>query len=141
MAKRKTQKLNPAAQLTATLHAWAAEAPADMADESPKEKLLDSMLRLFEALDTANLRGYVQTTGLRHSLPEFSSALRWQLLALNLPMPTAVQPVVPFALSLLLLRWIPIWLAETTPGMPKLMAALDRDLGYAEKAAGLLRAG
>jgi len=122
------------------LRAWAAEAPADMRDEPAREKILDAMLRLFERLEASGLRPAlaaqpVNWATIKKYHGPLLHALCWQCLVLNITMPKSMAPFVPHLLSLVVLRWIPIWLRDNTPGQARLMAVIDRDLGCIHAAA------
>ncbi len=103
-----------------------------MKDEAPREQLLDAMLRLFEDLDAAGLRAPLAAQkldwhGMKPYLVVLHDAIRWQWLALNLPVPAIAAPFAPFALSLCCMRWLKIWLIGD---QARLMAVIDRDLNY-----------
>ncbi|HCM83853.1 MAG TPA: hypothetical protein PKW15_03155 [Alphaproteobacteria bacterium] len=136
--RRKAKPVDLFQQYQNALHQWAGDAPADMLDEDNKEKLLDAMLRLFETLDAADLRNAISNLRaektLRELLGPLTAAMRWQMIGLNIQSPQILAPIAPHVLSLAVIRWIPIWQNEHTPGMPKLMAAIDRDLGYLQRA-------
>ena len=116
------------------LQVWASDIPQDMLDETDQEKLLDAMLRLFETLDAKNMRNMLpilraQKT-LRELISPLTAAIRWQMIGLNIRAPKILAPFAPHVVSLAVMRWAVIWQNEHTPGMPKLMAAIDRDLGW-----------
>jgi hypothetical protein len=123
--QRKTKDSN--ALYHDALHGWATNVPSDMMDEVPKEKLLDSFLRLFEALEAAGLRGQINIS--REILPPLITAMRWQIIALNLQTSKILTNIIPYVLALAVMRWLLVWQADTNPGMSRLMAAIDRDLG------------
>lgn len=136
-ARRKTKPQNLYQQYCDALQIWAADVPPDMADEDNKEKILDAMLRLFETLDAYDMRGAVPVLrtqkSLRELLKPLTAAIRWQMIGLNIQLPKMLAPLAPHMLSLAVMRWAAIWQNEHTPGMPKLMAAMDRDLGWLER--------
>lgn len=136
-ARRKAKAADPFQQYQSALNAWAGDVPADMLDEDDKEKLLDAMLRLFETLDAHDMRGVLPVLRTQKSpkelLAPLTAAIRWQMIGLNIQPPVLLAPVAAHVLSLAVVRWAAIWQSEHTPGMPKLMAAIDRDLGWLER--------
>jgi hypothetical protein len=114
------------------MRAWAAAVPHEMKHEAPREKLLDAMLRLFEALDATGLRAPLAAEAMdwrvmKPYLGALHDAMRWQLLALDLALPKLAVPFAPTVLTLASLRWLKIWLKGDEA---RLMAAIDRDLNY-----------
>lgn len=142
-ARSKKQEKNSALNLfekyQSALQAWAGDVPADMQDEDDQEKLLDAMLRLFETLDAHDMRGVLPVLRTQKTPKEMMmplvGAIRWQMIGLNIRAPGLISELAPHILALALLRWGAIWQNEQTPGMPKLMAAIARDLGYLQRAA------
>lgn len=139
MAVRRKTKMDLYQSYCDALQAWAADVPDDMQDEEDKEKLLDAMLRFFETLDAHDMRKILpvlrtQKTPKEMMLP-LVGAIRWQMIGLNIRTPRLLSDLAPHLLALAVWRWGAIWQNEHTPGMPKLMAAIDRDLGYLHRAA------
>jgi len=131
--KRRTQvHENPYQIFIKTLRTWAASAPPDMRGEPPREKLLDAMLRLFEALDAAGLKTAKPDPAW---LAPLVHAVRWQLLVLDIPAPPGLEPAASYVLALAAARWLPIWQSDKTMGQSRLMAAIDRDLNRLDAAA------
>jgi len=134
--QKKSAPVNPHQIFIKLLAAWTSEMPPDMRDESPREKLLDAMLRLFEKLDAANLKPPIKnlyknrewrTAGV-WVLP-LRNAIHWQFTVLEILVPPCLVAPAPDVLTLAVLRWISVWLEESTPGQSRLMATMDRDLG------------
>ncbi len=136
-ARRKPKASDPYQQYCDVLQQWAGDVPADMMDEDDKEKLLDAMLRLFEALDAADLRSILPSLraqkNIRELMQPLTAAIRWQMIGMNIQPPQILAPLAATILSLAVMRWAIIWQNEYTPGMPKLMAAIDRDLGWLDR--------
>jgi len=144
MVRQKTIQ-NSFEMYQSVLREWAAEAPADMQDEPPRERLLDSMLRLFEKLEAAKLRAPLNKEILAQPVPApwqyikryyqpLHNAMRWQWLALDIP-PTLspLSFLTPHLLAMAALRWLIIWLRDPSPGQARLMAMLDRDLSRMDR--------
>lgn len=133
--KARQKKQSAFQTYVSVLRAWACDVPADMMTESARDKITDSLLRLFEALDGAGLRIPLQqicpdaTARPLAWFPPLLRAMRWQLLALNFSAPLAAE-----GLSLAAGRWWAVWLADNSAGQAQLMATLDRDIERMQRA-------
>lgn len=132
-ARGQKKKLNTFDLYQSVLRKWAVDLPADMKNEPARERLLDAMLRLFEALSAAGLRQNFKSLkpdwpNIQKYYPPLLHAMRWQLTALNLPLPTSMVPLAARLLSLAALRGFAVWVKDETAGQSRLMAAIDRDL-------------
>jgi hypothetical protein len=103
------------------LNAWAINAPPDMQHEPPREKILDSALRLFDSLSAARV---TRLPPRRQLLQPLSHAVHWQWIALNIPAAPWVSILAPTTLTLAIIRWLKIWQKDQTPGQTRLMAAI-----------------
>ena len=132
---------NPYEVYAETLRAWSSHVPLEMLDETPREKLLDAILRLFEALEVAglrpafiHLRAHPDPKKIGKLLPPLTAAMRQQCVTLNIALPHVLGVAAPYALALAALRWLVMWLDDKTPGKSRLMVMLDRDLGRLDAA-------
>ena len=116
----------------------AAHDPGD-ASEPPRERLLDVLMRRFEALRP--YRGAVASimrdigcdpASLICSLPAFAKAMAWSLEASGIGASGPLGLIRVKGLSVIYLSAARIWLQDDTQDLSRTMAHLDRDLTRAE---------
>ena len=116
-----------------------AEDVTDMADEPPRERLFDVLMRRLDALrpHRAALRGLARSA---RQDPLLAASLnrtalisqRWMLTAAGIRFEGLLGAAVTQGLVVSFARVLRVFLDEEDPGMPRTMAALDRELRRAQ---------
>ena len=116
-----------------------AEDVTDMADEPPRERLFDVLMRRLDALGPhrAALRGLARSA---RQDPLLAASLnrtalisqRWMLTAAGIRFEGLLGAAVTQGLVVSFARVLRVFLDEEDPGMPRTMAALDRELRRAQ---------
>lgn len=112
---------------------------SDMSDEPPRERLFDVLMRRLDALapHRAALRGIARSARqdplLAASLNRIAlTSQRWMLTAAGIRFEGLLGAAVTQGLVVSFARVLRVFLAEEDPGMPRTMAALDRELRRAQ---------
>src|SRR5216683_6286324 len=118
---------------------------ADMADEPPRERLFDVLMRRLEALapDRAAIRSLMRSARRHPSLAFAFNGLavnsqRWMLTAANIDAAGPRGIVRAQGLALLFASVLRVWVHDDDPGHARTMAALDRALGHGQRWSGFL---
>ncbi|MGX1096092.1 TetR/AcrR family transcriptional regulator [Amorphus sp. MBR-141] len=112
---------------------------SDMSEEPPRERLFDVLMRRLDALapHRAALRGIARSA---RQDPLFAASLnrtalisqRWMLTAAGIRFEGLLGAAVTQGLVVSFARVLRVFLDEEDPGMPRTMAALDRELRRAQ---------
>jgi AcrR family transcriptional regulator len=118
---------------------------ADMAEEPPRERLFDVLMRRLEALapHRAAIRSLMRSAsrnpGLALALNGFAvRSQQWMLTAADIDAAGPRGLVRAQALALLYARVLQVWLRDDDPGLARTLAALDRELARGQRWAGFL---
>lgn len=118
---------------------------ADMAEESPRERLFDVLMRRLEAL--APYKEAVRSTmcsarchpGLAFALNAMAvRSQRWMLEAAGIGASGPRGALRAQGAALMFARVLTVWVDDDEPGLDRTMAALDRGMASAERWAGFL---
>jgi AcrR family transcriptional regulator len=118
---------------------------ADMAQEPPRERLFDVLMRRIEALTPhkAAVRSLIRSAGrnpgLALALNGFAArSQQWMLTAADIPASGPQGALRAQGLALLFASVLRTWLHDEGPGLARTMSALDRALARGQRLAGLL---
>src|SRR5579872_1229831 len=118
---------------------------AEMADEPPRERLLDVLMRRIEALapykDAVGslMRSARRNPGLALALNALAvRSQRWMLTAANIGASGPMGALRAQGAALMFARVLGVWLDDDEPGLDRTMAALDRGLSSGERWAGFI---
>ncbi len=118
---------------------------SDMAEEAPREKLFDVLMRRLEALASYKpavrslLRSASRNPGLAMALNGFAvRSLHFMLTAADIGTAGPKGMVRAQGLALLYSRVLAVWVRDEDPGLARTMAALDRELSRGARWAGFL---
>ena len=117
----------------------------DVAEESPRERLFDVMMRRLDALGAhkAAVRSLLRSA---RRNPPLALALnhmavrsqQWMLAAANIDASGPRGMLRAQGLAILFAQVLRVWIDDDDPGLARTMAALDRELGRAARFAGIL---
>lgn len=111
----------------------------------PRDRLFDILMTRFDVLEDHkpalmsilnSFKGDPKQAVI--SLPHLCRSMTWMMEAAGLDTGGYMGAAKVFGLSVVYLKAVRIWLKDETEDMSKTMAALDRDLGRAEKYANML---
>jgi AcrR family transcriptional regulator len=118
---------------------------ADMAQEPPRERLFDVLMRRIEALTPhkAAVRSLIRSAGrnpgLALALNGFAArSQQWMMTAADIPASGPQGALRAQGLALLFASVLRIWLTDEDPGLARTMSALDRALARGQRLAGFL---
>jgi hypothetical protein len=118
---------------------------ADLADESPRERLFDVLMRRIELLDSRKaavrslLRSCRRDPGLAFVLNGLAvRSQTWMLTAADIDASGPRGMMRAQGLALLFLSVLQVWVDDDDPGRARTMAALDRALARGQRLAGFL---
>jgi AcrR family transcriptional regulator len=118
---------------------------ADMAEEPPRERLFDVLMRRIEALTPhkAAVRSLIRSAGrnpgLALALNGFATrSQQWMLTAADIPASGPSGAVRAQGLALLFAAVLRTWLHDDDPGLARTMSALDRALARGQRLSGFL---
>jgi AcrR family transcriptional regulator len=118
---------------------------ADMAEEPPRERLFDVLMRRIDALTPhkAAVRSLIHSAtrnpGLGFALNGLAvRSQQWMLTAADIPAAGPRGMVRAQGLALLFASVLRTWLRDEDPGLARTMSALDRALGRGQRLAGFL---
>jgi AcrR family transcriptional regulator len=118
---------------------------ADMAQEPPRERLFDVLMRRIEALTPhkAAVRSLIRSVGrnpgLALALNGFAArSQQWMLTAADIPASGPQGALRAQGLALLFASVLRTWLSDEDPGLARTMSALDRALARGQRLSGLL---
>jgi AcrR family transcriptional regulator len=118
---------------------------ADMAEEPPRERLFDVLMRRLETLAPHRtavrslLRSACRNPGLALALNGFAvRSQQWMLTAADIDAAGPRGLVRAQGLALLYARVMQVWLRDDDPGLARTLAALDRELARGQRWAGFL---
>jgi AcrR family transcriptional regulator len=118
---------------------------ADMAEEPPRERLFDVLMRRIEALapHRAAIRSLMRSAsrnpGLALALNGFAvRSQQWMLTAAEIDAAGPRGLVRAQGLALLYARVLQVWLHDDDPGLARTLAALDRELARGQRWDGFL---
>jgi AcrR family transcriptional regulator len=134
-----------AAHIKAIDRAVLAEDLSDMAEEPPRERLFDVLMRRLETLapHRAAIRSLLRSATRNPPLAMALNGLgvrsqQWMLTAAGINASGPRGMVRAQGLALLFGAVLRTWIHDDDPGLPRTMAALDRALGRGQRFAGLL---
>jgi len=118
---------------------------ADMAEESPRDRLFDVLMRRLEALKPYReatrslLRSARRSPGLAFALNAFAvRSQHWMLEAAGIGAHGPKGALRAQGAALLFARVLAVWINDEDDGLDRTMAALDRGLASAERWSGFL---
>jgi AcrR family transcriptional regulator len=118
---------------------------ADMAEESPRERLFDVLMRRIELLEPHKaavrslIRSYRRHPGLAFALNGLAvRSQQWMLAAAEIDTAGPRGMVRAQGLALLFASVLRIWVHDDDPGHARTMAALDRALARGQRLSGFL---
>jgi AcrR family transcriptional regulator len=118
---------------------------ADMAEEPPRERLFDVLMRRIDALapHKAAVRSLIHSAarnpGLAFALNGFAvRSQQWMLTAADIPASGPRGMVRAQGLALLFASVLRTWLGDEDPGLARTMSALDRALARGQRVSGVL---
>jgi AcrR family transcriptional regulator len=118
---------------------------ADMAQEPPRERLFDLLMRRIEVLTPhkAAVRSLIRSAGrnpgLALTLNGFAArSQQWMLTAADIPASGPQGALRAQGLALLFASVLRTWLNDEDPGLARTMSALDRALARGQRLAGVL---
>ena len=118
---------------------------ADMAQEPPRERLFDVLMRRIETLTPhkAAVRSLIRSAGrnpgLALALNGFAArSQQWMLTAADIPASGPAGALRAQGLALLFASVLRTWLHDDDPGLARTMSALDRALARGQRLAGFL---
>ena len=122
-----------------------AGADADMAEESPRERLFDVLMRRIELLEPRKdavrslMRSCRRNPGLALALNRLAvRSQQWMLTAADIPAHGPPGTVRAQGLALLFASVLRVWVQDDDPGHARTMAALDRALARGQRWSGFL---
>ena len=122
-----------------------AGADADMADEPPRERLFDVLMRRFEAManDKDAVRSLMKSArrnpGLALELNNLAvNSQQWMLSAAGIGASGPRGVLRAQGLAVMFAQVARTWVDDDDPGLARTMSALDRALGRAQRLSGLL---
>jgi AcrR family transcriptional regulator len=134
-----------AAHIKDTDRAVLAGGDADMAEEPPRERLLDVLMRRLDALAPYKaavrslLRSARRNPGLALALNAMAvRSQAWMLEAAGIGASGAKGALRAQGAALMFARVLSVWIDDDEPGLDRTMAALDRGLASAQRWAGFL---
>ena len=118
---------------------------SDMAEEPPRERLFDVLMRRLELLaaDREAIRSLLRSAGRNPPLALALNALaarsqKWMLAAAGITASGPRGALRAQGLTLLYSSVLRTWVRDDDPGLARTMAALDRALGRGQRFAGIL---
>jgi AcrR family transcriptional regulator len=118
---------------------------ADMAEETPRERLFDVLMRRLEALGPhkAAIRSITRAARCNPPLAFALNCLtarsqQWMLTAADIKASGPKGMIRSQGLALLFARVLCVWVDDQDPGLARTMAALDRELARGERWSGFL---
>jgi AcrR family transcriptional regulator len=118
---------------------------SDMAEESPRERLFDVLMRRLDMLapDREAIRSLLRSAGRNPPLALALNALaarsqKWMLAAAGISAPGPRGALRAQGLALIYGSVLRTWVRDDDPGLARTMAALDRALGRGQRFAGIL---
>jgi AcrR family transcriptional regulator len=118
---------------------------SDMADEPPRERLFDVLMRRLELLapDRQAIRSLLRSAGRNPPLALALNVLaarsqKWMLAAAGITASGPRGGLRAHGLALLYGSVLRTWVRDDDPGLARTMAALDRALGRGQRLAGIL---
>jgi AcrR family transcriptional regulator len=118
---------------------------ADMAEEPPRERLFDVLMRRLETLAPHKaavrslMRSAVRNPGLAFALNGLAvRSQQWMLTAADIGAAGPGGMLRAQGLALLFAQVLRTWVGDDDPGLARTMAALDRALGRGQRWSGLL---
>jgi AcrR family transcriptional regulator len=118
---------------------------ADMAEEPPRERLFDVLMRRIEALGPHReaIRSLIRSVGGNPGLALAFNGLavrsqQWMLTAADIDAAGPRGLIRAQGLALLYARVLRVWINDDDPGVARTLAALDRELARAHRWAGFL---
>jgi AcrR family transcriptional regulator len=118
---------------------------ADMAEESPRERLFDVLMRRLDALSPHKeaVRSLLRSVRRNPSLALAMNALavrsqQWMLAAANIDSSGSRGMLRAQGLAVLYAQVLRVWIDDDDPGLARTMASLDRALGRGARWAGFL---
>ncbi len=134
-----------AAHMKAIDRAVLAGGDADMAEEPPRERLFDVMMRRLEMLapHKAAVRSLIRSAGRNPGLAFALNGLavrsqQWMLTAADIDAAGPGGMLRAQGLALLFAQVLRTWVRDDDPGLARTMAALDRALARGQRWSGLL---
>jgi AcrR family transcriptional regulator len=134
-----------AAQVKETDRAVLAGIDADMAEEPPRERLFDVLMRRIELLapHKASVRSLIRSAGRNPGLAFALNGLavrsqQWMLTAADISASGPRGMVRAQGLAMLFASVLRIWIDDDDPGLARTMAALDRALARGQRWSGFL---
>jgi hypothetical protein len=134
-----------AAQVKETDRAVLAGSDADMAEEPPRERLFDVLMRRIEALAPHKeavrslIRSASRNPCLALALDGFAvRSQQWMLTAADIDAAGPRGLIRAQGLALLYARVLRVWLDDDDPGLARTLAALDRELARGQRWANFL---
>jgi len=122
-----------------------ADADADMADEPPRERLFDVLMRRFEAManDKDAVRSLMKSArrnpGLALELNQLAvNSQQWMLTAAGISASGPRGVLRAQGLAVMFAQVARTWVDDDDPGLARTMSALDRALARAQRLSGLL---
>jgi AcrR family transcriptional regulator len=118
---------------------------ADMAEEPPRERLFDVLMRRIDALGPHKaavrslIRSAARNPGLAFALNGFAvRSQQWMLTAADISASGPRGMLRAQGLAVLFASVLRVWLGDDDPGLARTMSALDRALARGQRFAGLL---
>jgi AcrR family transcriptional regulator len=118
---------------------------ADMAEEPPRERLFDVLMRRIEALTPhkAAVRSLIRSAGRNPGLALALNGLaarsqQWMMTAADIPASGPQGALRAQGLALLFASVLRTWLNDEDPGLARTMSALDRALARGQRLSGFL---
>ena len=118
---------------------------ADMAEEPPRERLFDVLMRRIDALGPHKaavrtlMRSAARNPGLAFALNGFAvRSQQWMLTAADISASGPRGMLRAQGLAVLFASVLRVWLGDDDPGLARTMSALDRALARGQSFAGLL---
>jgi AcrR family transcriptional regulator len=122
-----------------------ADADADMADEPPRERLFDVLMRRFEVManDKEAVRSLMRSArrnpGLALELNQLAvNSQQWMLTAAGIGASGPRGMLRAQGLAVMFAQVARIWVDDDDPGLARTMSALDRTLARGQRLSGLL---
>jgi AcrR family transcriptional regulator len=120
----------------------------ELADKSRRERLFDVLMKRFEAMEPHKeaVRSILRASAsnvevLARGPLSLYRSMRWMLEAAGIPSSGVRGQLRIKGLALIYLAVLRAWLNDDSEDMSRTMAALDRQLGRAERLLGILRGG
>jgi AcrR family transcriptional regulator len=117
----------------------------DMAEEPPRERLFDVLMRRLEVLAPYRaavrslMRSAYRNPGLAMALNSYAvRSQQWMLTAADIDAAGTSGLIRAQGLALLYARVMQVWLHDEDPGLARTLAALDRELARGQRWAGFL---